>query len=145
MKALIQRVLEAQVTVDQAMIARIGPGLVVLLGVVKTDTPEAADRLADRLLTFRIFEDEAGKMDRSVQEAGGQALVVPQFTLVADVEKGQRPSFDPAMPPALAEQLYQRFVGRLAASGLRVETGRFGARMVVALQNDGPVTFLLES
>lgn len=144
-KALIQRVLEAQVAVDQAVVARIGPGLVIFLGVAKTDTPEAADRFTDRLLAFRIFEDEGGKMNRSVQEAGGHVLVVPQFTLVADVEKGRRPSFDPAAPPAVAEALYQRCVERVAASGLRVETGRFGARMVVALRNDGPVTFLLES
>jgi len=145
MKALIQRVVEAQVAVEGEITARIGPGLVILLGVAKEDTPQDADRLADRILTFRIFDDEVGKMNRSVQEIGGQALVVSQFTLMADVAKGRRPSFDPAAGQELAERLYQAFVNRLAASGLTVETGRFGARMIVSIHNDGPVTFLLES
>lgn len=145
MKALIQRVIEAQVAVEGQITARIGPGLVILLGVSKEDMPQDADRLAERILTFRIFDDEAGKMNHSVQEIGGQILVVSQFTLVADVEKGKRPSFDPAAGQELAERLYQAFVNRLAASGLTVETGRFGARMIVTLHNDGPVTFLLKS
>lgn len=145
MKAVIQRVLEAQVTVDQRVVARIGPGLVILVGVAKDDTPEDVNRLADRILSFRIFDDEAGKMNRSVQEIGGQLLVVSQFTLVADVEKGRRPNFTSAAGPELAQELYQRFVDRLTASSLTVETGLFGARMIVSLHNDGPVTFLLES
>lgn len=145
MRILIQRVIEAQVAVGQEVIGRIGPGLVVLLGVAKEDTPAQAVRLAERLLAYRIFEDEAGRMNRSIEEIKGSFLVVSQFTLVADVAKGTRPSFSTAAPPDLAEALYRVFVDRLAASGLSVETGRFGAHMVVSLHNDGPVTFLLES
>lgn len=145
MKAVIQRVSEAQVSVDQTVVGRIGPGLVVLLGVAKDDTAEDADYLADRTLAFRIFDDEAGKMNRSIQEIGGQILAISQFTLVADVAKGTRPSFTPAAAPDKAERLYQRFLDRLIASGLTVETGRFAAQMIVSLHNDGPVTFLLES
>ena len=145
MKAVIQRVLEAQVVVDRKVIARIGPGLVILLGVAKDDTPEDVNRLADRILSFRIFDDDAGRMNRSVQEIGGQLLVVSQFTLVADIEKGRRPNFTSAAGPELAEALYRKFVDRLTASGLTIETGLFGARMIVSLHNDGPVTFLLES
>lgn len=144
MRILIQRVIEAQVAVDQEVIGRIGPGLVVLLGVAKGDTAAQAVRLAERLLAYRIFEDEEGRMNRSIQEINGAFLVVSQFTLVADVAKGTRPGFSTAAPPDLAETLYRTFVDRLAASGLTVETGRFGAHMVVSLHNDGPVTFLLE-
>ncbi|MEK6684395.1 MAG: D-aminoacyl-tRNA deacylase [Nitrospirota bacterium] len=145
MKAVIQRVIEAQVNVEGEVVGRIGPGLVVLLGVAKEDTAEDADHLADRILGFRIFDDEAGKMNRSVQEIGGQILVVSQFTLVATVVKGRRPSFEPVAGRELAERLYHRFVDRLTASGLTVETGRFAAQMIVSLHNDGPVTFILES
>lgn len=145
LKVLIQRVVEAQVAVDQTVVARIGRGVVALLGVAKGDTIENIHGLADRILTFRIFDDEAGRMNRSIQEIGGQILVVSQFTLVADTAKGKRPSFEPAADYELAEGLYQMFVSRLAASGLTVETGRFGVRMVVSIHNDGPVTFLLES
>jgi len=144
MRILIQRVIEAQVSVDREVIGRIGPGMVVLLGVAKGDTPAQAVHLAERLLAYRIFEDEAGRMNRSIQEIKGAFLVVSQFTLVADVAKGTRPGFSTAAPPDLAEALYRIFVDRLAASGLTVGTGRFGARMVVSLHNDGPVTFLLE-
>lgn len=144
MRILIQRVIEAQVAVDQEVIGRIGPGLVVLLGVAKEDTAAQAVRLAERLLAYRIFEDKEGRMNRSIQEIKGAFLVVSQFTLVADVAKGTRPGFSTAAPPDLAEALYRTFVDRLAASGLTVETGRFGAHMVVSLHNDGPVTFLLE-
>lgn len=144
MRILIQRVIEAQVAVDQEVIGRIGPGLVVLLGVAKEDTAAQAVRLAERLLAYRIFEDEEGRMNRSIQEIKGAFLVVSQFTLVADVAKGTRPGFSTAAPSDLAEALYRTFVDRLAASGLTVETGRFGAHMVVSLHNDGPVTFLLE-
>ncbi len=145
MKAVIQRVLEAQVTVDQRVVARIGPGLVILVGVAKDDKPEDVNRLADRILSFRIFDDEAGRMNRSIQEISGQMLVISQFTLVADIEKGRRPNFMTAAEPKVAEPLCQKFVDRLAASGLTVETGLFGARMIVSIHNDGPVTFLLES
>jgi len=145
MKALIQRVLEAQVSVEGEVVGRIGPGLVVLLGVSKEDGEREADRLAERILLYRIFDDENGRMNRSIQEVGGQILAVSQFTLVADVAKGTRPSFTPAADPDRAEKLYQQFVERLIAAGLTVETGRFGARMIVSLHNDGPVTFMLES
>jgi D-tyrosyl-tRNA(Tyr) deacylase len=145
MRILIQRVIEAQVSVDQEVIGRIGPGMVIFLGVAKEDTPAQAVRLAERLLAYRIFEDEEGRMNRSIQEIKGSFLVISQFTLVADVAKGTRPGFSTAAPPDLAESLYRIFVDRLAASGLTVETGRFGAQMVVSLHNDGPVTFLLES
>lgn len=144
MRILIQRVIEAQVSVDQEVIGRIGPGLVVFLGVAKEDTPAQAVRLAERLLAYRIFEDEEGRMNRSIQEIKGSFLVISQFTLVADVAKGSRPGFSTAAPPDLAKTLYRAFVDRLAASGLTVETGRFGAHMVVSLHNDGPVTLLLE-
>ena len=145
MKALIQRVLEAQVSVEGEIVGRIGPGLVVLLGVAKEDGEREADRLAERICVYRIFDDENGRMNRSIQEVGGQVLAVSQFTLVADVAKGTRPSFTPAADPDRAEKLYRRFVDRLIAAGLTVETGRFGARMIVSLHNDGPVTFMLES
>lgn len=145
MKAVIQRVSEAQVSVDQTVVGRIGPGLVVLLGVAKDDTAEDADHLADRILAFRIFDDEAGKMNRSIQEIGGQILVVSQFTLIATVVKGRRPSFEAVAGREPAERLYHRFVDRLIASGLTIETGRFAAQMIVSLHNDGPVTFIIES
>jgi D-tyrosyl-tRNA(Tyr) deacylase len=145
MRALIQRVIEAQVSVGQEVIGRIGPGMVVFLGVAKGDTSDQAIRLAERLVAYRIFEDEAGRMNRSIQEIKGSFLVISQFTLVADVAKGTRPSFSTAAEPGLAESLYRTFLDRLAASGLPVDTGRFGAEMIVSLHNDGPVTFLLES
>src|SRR5262245_17800000 len=145
MKALIQRVAEARVSVEGEIIARIGRGVLILLGVAKKDAPAEADRLADRVLAFRIFEDEAGKMGRLVLDIGGQILVVSQFTLAANLDKGNRPSFDTAAGPEAAEVLYRAFINRLALSGLKVETGRFGARMMVSIENDGPATFLLET
>ena len=145
MKALIQRVLESQVAVGPNIIGRIGPGLLVFLGVEKRDQTENAKHLADRILTYRVFNDDQGKMNRSVQDIGGQILVVSQFTLVADVTKGRRPNFLPAAVPSLARELFQYLVDRLMLSGLTVETGSFGDRMVVSLHNDGPVTFMLES
>ncbi len=145
MKALIQRVAEAQVSVEGEVVGRIGPGLVVLLGLAKNDTPEKADRLADRIFSYRIFEDETGRMNRSIRETEGEILAISQFTLVADVAKGTRPSFTPAADPELARKLYGRFIDQLALAGAKIETGRFGARMLVSLHNDGPVTFLLES
>ena len=145
MRALIQRVLEAQVSVEQEIVGRIGPGLVVLLGITKTDTEKDVDRLAERILSYRIFDDDNGRMNRSIRELQGQILIVSQFTLVADGAKGTRPSFAPAADPQLAQELYGYFVDRLAQSGLQIETGRFGTHMVVSLHNDGPVTFLLET
>ncbi|MGE5175010.1 MAG: D-aminoacyl-tRNA deacylase [Hyphomicrobiales bacterium] len=144
MRALLQRVTRAAVRVDGEEIARIGPGLLVLLGVAAGDPPEAADRLADRAAGLRIFEDDEGRMNRSVRDVGGEALVVSQFTLVADVSRGRRPGFDPAMKPEPAEALVDRFCAALAALGVPVRRGRFGASMDVELVNRGPATFLLE-
>ena len=145
MKAVIQRVIEAQVSVEGEVVGRIGPGLVVLIGVAKDDTAEDADHLGDRILAFRIFDDAAGKMNHSVREIGGQLLVISQFTLVAVVVKGRRPNFESVAGKETAERLYHRFIDRLTAGGLTVETGRFGAQMIVSIHNDGPVTFILES
>ncbi len=145
MRAVVQRVTRARVTVAGATTGEIGPGLLVLLGVAQGDSEAAADYLADKVAGLRIFEDDAGKMNRSVAEAGGAALVVSQFTLYGDVRRGKRPSFDAAAPPEEARRLYEHFVGRLRASGLRCETGRFQEMMDVELVNNGPVTILLDS
>lgn len=131
---------------DGQVIGRIGAGVLVLFGVEKGDDEAKLDYHVGKLLKLRLFADEAGKMNRSVQDIGGGLLLVSQFTLAGDCRKGTRPSFDGAMPPAEAELLYNRYVARLRAeSGLTVETGAFGAMMQVALVNDGPVTFLLEN
>ncbi len=140
MRALVQRVSEASVTVGGEEVARIGRGLVVLLGVRRGDTDADADRLAAKLLALRIFEDGDGKMNLSVRDAGGEVLCVSQFTLYGDTRKGNRPSFMDAAPPEEAEPLYERVRDALGARG-----GVFGARMAVALVNDGPVTVLLET
>jgi D-aminoacyl-tRNA deacylase len=139
-RALVQRVSEASVTVDGNEISRIGPGLLVLLGVRRGDTEAEADRLAAKLLALRIFEDAGGKMNLNVADAGGELLCVSQFTLYADTRRGNRPSFVDAAPPQEAEPLYERVRGALNAQG-----GIFGARMAVALVNDGPVTLLVET
>jgi D-tyrosyl-tRNA(Tyr) deacylase len=138
-RALVQRVSSASVTVEGERVAQIGPGLLVLLGVRRGDGPEQADWLARKLRALRIFEDEEGKMNRSVEDANGEILCVSQFTLYGDVRKGNRPSFVDAAPPEEAEPLYERVREALGAQG-----GRFGARMAVELVNDGPVTLLLE-
>jgi D-aminoacyl-tRNA deacylase len=138
-RALVQRVSEASVTVDGTEVSRIGPGLLVLLGVKRGDTEAEADRIAAKLLALRIFEDADGKMNLSVGDAGGEILCVSQFTLYGDTRKGNRPSFVDAAPPEVAEPLYERVREALNAQG-----GVFGARMSVALTNDGPVTLLLE-
>ena len=145
MRALLQRVTEARVTVDGAVTGEIGAGLLVLLGVSKPDTEADAEFMAQKVLNLRIFEDEQGKMNRSVLETGGGLLVVSQFTLYGDCRKGRRPSFDEAAPAAQAKALYEHFVEAARRSGLRVETGIFQAHMVVTLTNDGPVTLLVES
>ena len=145
MRALLQRVSRAAVRVEGEEIACIGPGLLVLLGVASVDAPGAEERLASRCGEFRIFEDEEGRMNRSVREIGGEALVVPQFTLVADVSRGWRPSFDPAAPPDRAERAFLVFCEALSSQGIATKRGRFGASMEVELTNMGPATFLLES
>ncbi|MEA2364588.1 MAG: D-aminoacyl-tRNA deacylase [Thermoleophilaceae bacterium] len=139
MRALVQRVSEAAVSVDGSEIARIGPGLLVLLGVRRGDGEAEADRLASKLLALRVFEDADGKMNRSVRDVGGAVLCVSQFTLYGDTRKGNRPSFVDAAPPDEAEPLYERVRAALGARG-----GVFGARMAVSLVNDGPVTLMLE-
>jgi D-tyrosyl-tRNA(Tyr) deacylase len=139
-RALVQRVSEASVTVDGTEISRIGPGLLVLLGVRRGDTEAEADRIAAKLLALRIFEDDDGKMNLSVGDAGGEILCVSQFTLYGDTRKGNRPSFIDAAPPEEAGPLYERVRQALGAQG-----GVFGARMAVALTNDGPVTLLVET
>jgi D-tyrosyl-tRNA(Tyr) deacylase len=138
-RALVQRVSEASVTVDGKEVARIGPGLLVLLGVRRGDGEAEADRIASKLLALRLFEDAEGKMNLSVDDVGGEVLVVSQFTLYGDARKGNRPSFVDAAPPEEAEPLYERVRAQSRAQG-----GVFGARMSVALTNDGPVTLLLE-
>jgi D-tyrosyl-tRNA(Tyr) deacylase len=143
MKLVIQRVSEASVQVDEKVVGSIGNGLLVLLCIEKGDTSEAARHYAAKVVDLRIFADEAGKMNRSVGEIGGEVLVISQFTLAADAEKGRRPSFDGAAPPELATKLYQEFTDEISCRGIRVATGIFGAYMKVALLNDGPVTILL--
>lgn len=144
MIALIQRALSASVTVAGQTIGEIGPGLLILLGVEKGDDEQKAQRLCDRVLGYRIFSDENGKMNLNVQQAGGSVLVVSQFTLAADTQKGMRPSFSGGAAPAEAEQLYEHFVACCRERGLVAETGRFAADMQVSLVNDGPVTFWLQ-
>jgi D-aminoacyl-tRNA deacylase len=143
MRAVVQRVAWARVLVEDRPVAEIGPGLCVLLGVARGDGLAEAERLAGRVARLRVFEDERGRFDRSLLDVGGAALVVSQFTLIADTAKGNRPSFGEAAPPEEAEPIYERFRDALAALGVPVSTGRFGTRMKVELANDGPVTIVL--
>ncbi len=145
MRAVVQRVSRAQVSVGEEVVGKIEAGLLVLLGVAKDDTPVDAEYLAGKVVGLRVFEDENGKMNRSVVETGGAVLAVSQFTLYGDVRKGKRPSFDDAAPPQTANELYQHFVRRVREFGVKCETGRFQAMMQVELVNDGPVTILLDS
>ena len=145
MRVVVQRVTEARVTVAQEIVGKIGPGLCILLGVGKEDTQSNAHLLADKVSNLRIFEDDLGKMNRSIIDSGGELLVISQFTLYGDCRKGNRPSFTDAAAPAEVDRLYQYFTERLRQAGLKVATGRFQAHMKVALVNDGPVTFVLES
>lgn len=145
MRAVLQRVKRASVEVEGEVVGRIGTGWLVLLGVARGDSDDHADKLAERVVNLRGFEDEYGKMNRNVSEAGGGVLVVSQFTLLADCRSGRRPSFTEAAEPAEAERLYVRFVDGVRATGLEVATGIFRAMMNVELVNDGPVTFLLDS
>lgn len=144
-RAVVQRVAEASCRVGGEVVGAIGPGLVVLLGVGGGDTEKDAEYLADKVLNLRVFADEEGQMNRSVQDVKGGLLVVSQFTLFGDVRKGRRPSYSDAAPPEEADRLYRHFVSRLRPSGLAVATGVFRAMMDVALVNQGPVTILLDS
>ena len=145
MRAVVQRVSEASVVVAGRSVARIDQGLLVLVAALTGDREEDANYVARKLAELRIFEDDAGKMNRSVEDIGGAVLVVSQFTLAADVRKGRRPSFTGALPPAAASGLVDRVTEALRARGLRVETGVFGASMEVGLVNQGPVTLLIDS
>lgn len=145
MIGLIQRVTQAHVSVDDEIIGKIDHGILLLLGVEKADTEQIAKRLLERITTYRIFEDDTGRMNRSLTDTGGSLLIVSQFTLPADTRKGTRPSFTPAAPPALGEQLYDYFVQQAQHIIPHVQTGKFGANMQVSLTNDGPVTFWLQT
>ena len=144
MIGLIQRVTHASVTVDEAVIGKIDNGLLVLLGVERDDTTDSAERLVNKILNYRVFSDADGKMNLNVQQAGGELLVVSQFTLVADTQKGNRPGFSRGASPELVKQLYLTFLDKLRDRYDRVASGKFGADMKVSLINDGPVTFWLK-
>ncbi len=144
MIAVIQRVREAEVCVDKKTVSNIGAGILVLLGVKRGDDEGRAKRLAERCMNLRIFEDENGKFNHSLRDVGGEALVVSQFTLLADTSRGRRPSFTEAEEPGLAKEIYESFVDMFAVSGITAKSGSFGERMSVALVNEGPVTIILE-
>ena len=146
MRALVQRVSQASVTISDEVVGEIGPGLVVLLGVARSDGSDNARRLAEKVAALRVFDDDEGRMGRSLLDLGDRAgaLCISQFTLYGDVRRGLRPSFTEAAEPPVAEELYEQFCRDLAAQGIRVERGRFGARMSVGLTNEGPVTLLVE-
>ena len=145
MRACVQRVLEARVTVAGEVTGEIGPGLLVLLGIACDDADADARWLAEKIAGLRIFEDDAGKMNLSLAESGGAMLVVSQFTLLGDCRRGRRPSFVQAAPPDTAERLYEAFVDTVRASGIQVATGRFRQHMQVGLVNEGPVTLIVDS
>ncbi len=144
MRVLVQRVRQGRVTVADQVIAEIGPGLVLLVGVAPQDGEEQASYLVEKIANLRIFEDEQGKMNRSLLDIGGQAIVVSQFTLYADTRRGRRPSFTGAASPEIARPVVERFAGLLAEQGIATQTGEFGAHMLVEIDNDGPVTLWLE-
>lgn len=144
MRVVLQRVLSSQVTVAGEVVGQIGRGLNLLVGIASTDTEAELDWMTRKCLELRVFSNGDGKFDQSVLDVGGDLLVISQFTLYGDCRKGRRPSFDQAAAPPLAEALYHQFVEKLRQSGLRVETGRFGAMMQVSIENDGPVTLILE-
>jgi len=144
MKALIQRVKKASVTIENELYSEIGSGLLIFLGVTKLDSVENSEKLAQKIVNLRVFEDENEKMNFSIKDVGGEILVVSQFTLCGDCKKGTRPSFDEAAHPDRAVELYEDFVKNLLSFGLSVKTGKFRAMMDVSLINDGPVTFMIE-
>lgn len=145
MRAVVQRVSRASVTVEGEVVGRVDAGLCVLVGVGKNDSEADADALADKVIALRIFEDAEGKMNESLKDSGGALLAISQFTLFGDARKGRRPSFTDAMEPVRANLLFERFCSRCRESGVRVATGRFRAHMLVELVNDGPVTILLDT
>jgi D-tyrosyl-tRNA(Tyr) deacylase len=145
MRSVVQRVSRAQVTVDEETVGSIGPGLVVLLGIHADDSENEAQRLADKIINLRIFEDDKGLMNRSLLDTGGEMLIVSQFTLYGDCRKGRRPGYSAAARPEKAEPLYQHFIRLVQLAGVRTATGKFQAMMQVELVNDGPVTLLLDS
>lgn len=144
MKCLIQRVKKASVTINGELYSKINAGILALLGVEKGDSIENAEKLAEKILKLRIFEDENGKMNKSLLDTKGEMLIVSQFTLCGDCKKGTRPSFDKSEKPELANKLYEDFVNIVKKAGVKTDTGKFGAMMDVELINDGPVTFMLE-
>ena len=145
MRVLLQRAAAGSVTINGECVGKIGKGLVLLIGVTHTDTPEDVDYLVKKCANLRIFEDENGKMNLSLMDIDGEVLAISQFTLYGDCVKGRRPGFDAAAEPVMAEKLYDLFVEKMKQEGVRkVDTGRFGADMMVSIQNDGPVTFMLE-
>jgi D-tyrosyl-tRNA(Tyr) deacylase len=144
MRALLQRVKSGRVSIDGQLIASIGPGLVILLGIGQSDTDVQAKFLAEKIASLRIFEDEKGKFNLSILEKGGEVLVVSQFTLYADTRKGRRPSFTDAASPKIASTLVEKFVDLMRLQGIRTESGLFGAHMLVDIENDGPVTIWME-
>lgn len=145
MRAVIQRVIEGQVLVGERTTGKIGHGLVALIGVGRDDEPRDSEFIADKIVNLRIFEDQAGKMNLSVADVGGAVLAVPQFTLYGDARKGRRPNFTEAAPPELGVQLFNRVKAQIMDRGIKVETGEFGAHMIVRIINDGPCTILLDS
>ena len=146
MRVLLQRAAAGSVSINGECVGKIGKGLVLLIGVTHTDTPEDVDYLVKKCANLRIFEDENGKMNLSLMDIDGEVLAISQFTLYGDCVKGRRPGFDAAAEPVMAEKLYDLFVEKMKQEGIRkVDTGRFGADMMVSIQNDGPVTFMLES
>lgn len=144
MRALIQRVRQASVEVNQQVIGQIDGGLLVFVGLAKTDTPQTAEKLLKKILTYRLFSDESGRMNLNLQQVNGGLLLVSQFTLMAETRKGLRPDFGPAMPPDEARELFSQLVEHAKHIYPKVQTGEFGADMQVMLQNDGPVTFMLD-
>lgn len=144
MRAVVQRVTGSHVSIDGEVVGKIGRGLNILLGVGPGDTDEDADKLAKKIAKLRIFNDDAGKMNLSLEKIGGEVLVVSQFTLYGDCRKGNRPSFIGSAEPGMAQALYERFVERMRALGFKTETGEFGAMMDVHIENDGPVTLILD-